>query len=547
MMNKNNFTISGNIVDLYTEKVFKGTLHIENGFVKSIVKDDTAEGNRTIIPGLIDSHIHVESSMLIPSEFARLAVTHGTVATVSDPHEIANVLGVEGVKFMIENGKKVPFKFYFGAPSCVPATPFETSGARLGIEELDKLLADPDIRYLSEMMNFPGVINRDEFEMKKIETAKKYNKPVDGHAPGVKGEDARKYAEAGVTTDHECFTMEEALEKIKYGMKIQIREGSAAKNFEALIDLMNEHAGSVLFCSDDKHPDDLAESHIDDLIKRAVNKGYDAIKVLKSVVLNPVRHYNLDVGTLREGDAADFAVVDNLKDFNVLETYINGVKVAENGKPLFESNEENIPNKFFAGKIDVNDIVVPYTGGNIKVIEALDGELITKTGIYKPKVVDNNIVSDTARDILKIVVYNRYEKSKPAVAFIKNFGLKTGTIASSVAHDSHNILAVGTDDASIVKAINNIVEAKGGVTVVQDNKSETLELPVAGLMSNGDAYLVAEKYRILDKMAHDLGSKLRAPFMTLSFMALLVIPELKLSDKGLFDGNTFSFTGLSVE
>ncbi len=544
MTEKNNFSVSGKIVDLKKETVFKGTVHIENGFIKSIVKDDSVSDERTIIPGLIDSHIHVESSMLIPSEFARLAVTHGTVATVSDPHEIANVLGLAGVRYMIDNGKKVPFKFYFGAPSCVPATPFETSGAAFGAEQLDTLLGDPDIFYLSEMMNFPGVINRDEFEMKKIELAKKHGKPVDGHAPGVKGEDAKKYAEAGVTTDHECFTMEEALEKIKYGMKIQIREGSAAKNFEALIGLMEEYPEKVLFCSDDKHPDDLTEGHINDLIKRAVNKGYDPVKVLKSVILNPVEHYNLDVGTLQTGDPADFVIIDNLTDFNVLETYINGIKVAENGKPLFKIDENNVPNKFFAERITETDILVSYSTGNIKVIEALDGELITKAGIYEPKIVDNNIVSDTSRDILKLVVYNRYEKAKPSVAFIKNFGLKTGAIASSVAHDSHNIVAVGTTDSDIVKAVNNIVEARGGVTVVSDEKSETLELPVAGLMSNNDAYSVAEKYHVLDKMAHDLGSKLRAPFMTLSFMALLVIPELKLSDKGLFDGNTFSFTDL---
>jgi len=547
MTDKNSFSISGNIVDLYTENIFRGTLHIENGYIKSIVKDDTVSGEYTVIPGLIDSHIHVESSMLIPSEFARLAVTHGTVATVSDPHEIANVLGLEGVKYMIENGKKVPFKFYFGAPSCVPATPFETSGAKFDAGKLDMLLADPDIYYLSEMMNFPGVINGDKFEMKKIELAKKYNKPVDGHAPGVKGEDAKRYAGAGISTDHECFTLDEALEKIKYGMNIQIREGSAAKNFEALIKLMDDHPEKVLFCSDDKHPDDLAEGHINDLVKRAVKKGYNPLNVLKSVILNPVKHYNLDVGTLQPGDPADIAVIDNLSDFNVIATYINGIKVAENGKPLFKMEEYNVPNKFFAEKISPDDIAVPYSGGNIKVIEALDGELITKASVYKPVVIQNNIVSDTDRDILKLVVYNRYEKAKPSVAFIKNFGLKRGAIASSVAHDSHNIVAVGTTDDAIVKAVNNIVEAKGGVTVVSETTSKTLELPVAGLMSNNDAYEVAEKYHLLDKMAHDLGSPLRAPFMTLSFMALLVIPELKLSDKGLFDGNKFSFTELIVE
>ena len=542
MEKQKSFTLSGNIVDLQTETIFKGTVHVENGFIKSIVRDDSITERYYLLPGLIDSHIHVESSMLIPSEFARLAVTHGTVATVSDPHEIANVLGIAGINYMIDNGKKVPFKFYFGASSCVPATPFETSGARLGLKELDNLLSRSDIFYLSEMMNFPGVINHDEFEMGKIALAKKYHKPVDGHAPGVKGDAAKKYAEAGVTTDHECFTMEEALEKIHDGMKIQIREGSAAKNFEALIDLMEKHADKVLFCSDDKHPDDLAEGHINEMIKRAIAKGYDPLKVLKSVILNPIEHYKLDVGRLQTGDPADMIMVDNLKDFTVMQTYVNGQKVAENGKPLFNRIQESTPNKFFARPVSETDLGVPFWGGSLKVIEALDGELITKSGLYQPKVINGKVESDTERDILKLVVYNRYEEAKPAVAFIKNFGLKQGAIASSVAHDSHNVVAVGTNDADMVRAINNIVQAKGGVTVVGNGIDELLPLPVAGLMSNNDAFAVAKKYHLLDQYAHDFGSTLRAPFMTLSFMALLVIPELKLSDKGLFDGTTFSFT-----
>ncbi len=543
---KNSIIISGNIVDLKNSKIFKGTVQVENGYIKSIVKDDRVKENRTILPGLIDSHIHIESSMLIPSEFARIAVTHGTVATVSDPHEIANVLGINGINYMIENGKKVPFKFYFGASACVPATPFETSGSKFGIEQLDKLLRRPEIKYLSEMMNFPGVINHDDFEMEKIAIAHKYNKPIDGHAPGIMGNDAKKYAEAGVSTDHECFTMQEALEKIAYGMKIQIREGSAAKNFDALIGLMQDNADKVLFCSDDKHPDDLAKGHINQMIKRAILKGFDPIKVLKSVILNPIEHYKLDVGTLQLNDPADFIVIDNLKDFNILQTYVNGRKVAENGKSLFNSVKELTPNKFAAQPVVESDITVPYSAGQLKVIEALDGELITKVGMFNPKVEEGKIVSDVDRDILKIIVYNRYERAKPAVAFIKNFGLKYGAIASSVAHDSHNIVAVGVSDNDIVRAINNIVAAKGGVTVVSNTINETLKLPVAGLMSNSDAYLVAKKYSVLDKYAHDIGSTLRAPFMTLSFMALLVIPELKLSDKGLFDGNKFAFTKLIV-
>ena len=537
------FKLSGNIVDIHNEKIFKGTVYVENGFIKDIVKDDSILETVHILPGLIDSHIHIESSMLVPSEFARLAVTHGTVATVSDPHEIANVLGIDGVKFMIDNGKKVPFKFFFGASSCVPATPFETAGAELGPEEIDELLAMDEIKYLAEMMNFPGVINGDPVVKKKLDIAKKYNKPVDGHAPGLKGEDAKKYASAGITTDHECFTMEEALDKIKYGMKIQIREGSAAKNFEALVDLLKDHSEDVLFCSDDKHPDDLVESHIDELVRRAVKKGYNPLKVLKNVILNPVEHYGLEVGTLLPGDPADMIVVDNLTDFNVLETYIDGVKVAEAGNTLISSVETDTPNKFNVSKIDPDDLKVMPKSDEIKVIKAYDGELITGVTVEPAKIENNNVISDTDRDILKIAVLDRYDKdAKPSVAFISGFGFKRGAIASSVAHDSHNVIAVGTSDEELARAMNLVIESKGGVAVVDGDYAEVLPLPVAGLMSADDGYKVAATYHKLDDYAHKLGSRLRAPFMTLSFMALLVIPELKLSDKGLFDGNTFSFT-----
>ncbi|NOX84834.1 MAG: adenine deaminase [Chlorobi bacterium] len=544
MKSENSFSLSGNIVDLHTETVFKGTVHIENGFIKSIVRDESVEKDHFILPGLIDSHIHIESSMLVPPEFARLAVVHGTVATVSDPHEIANVLGIPGVEFMIENGKKVPFKFYFGASACVPATPFETAGSRLGPKELEDLLSRDEIKYLSEMMNYPGVIRRDESEMQKIAIARKYGKPADGHAPGVKGEDARKYAEAGITTDHECYTMEEALDKLKYGMNIQIREGSAAKNFEALIGLMENYPDRVLFCSDDKHPDDLADGHINQLVKRAIDKGYDPVKVLKSAILNPVKHYKLDVGTLQTGDPADMIVVDNLHDFNILQTYVNGIKVAENGKTLIQPVNTTHPNAFHAQPITVDQVRLAAEGKKIKVIVAYDGELITGIKYVTPKVIDGNVISDTENDILKIVVLNRYRKAEPAVAFIHNFGLKTGAIASSVAHDSHNIVAVGAEDEQIVKAINLVIAQKGGISVVRGEEQKGLPLPVAGLMSDADGYRIAAQYHELDKEAHQMGSTLRAPYMTLSFMALLVIPELKLSDKGLFDGNTFSFTSI---
>ena len=542
-MKHKKFSLSGNIIDLKANTIFKGTVHIKDGIITQIVKEDVKE-NHYIMPGLIDSHIHIESSMLIPSEFAKLAVVHGTVATVSDPHEIANVLGIDGIKYMISNGNKVPFKFYFGASACVPATPFETSGFQFNEAEMEELLGMKEIKYLSEMMNFPGVINRDPWEMKKIEIAKKHNKPVDGHAPGVSGEYAKKYAEAGVTTDHECFTMHEALDKIAYGMKIQIREGSAAKNFEALVDLMKNHADKVLFCSDDKHPDDLVKGHINELIIRAIKKGYEPLKILRSVILNPIEHYRLEVGTLQVNDPADMIVVDNLSDFNILQTYVDGILVAENGTSFIDSIPEDHPNNFHATPIMPDALKVVPDGNKLKIIEAFDGQLVTGFLLEEYKVVDNNVVSDIENDILKMVVLNRYEKADPSIAFIKNFNIKNGAIASSVAHDSHNIVAVGTSDEAISKAINLVIAEGGGISLVNDTDEKMLPLPVAGLMSTCDGYRVANNYHILDKEVHNMGSQLRAPYMTLSFMALLVIPELKLSDKGLFDGNKFSFTNL---
>ncbi|MCD4790544.1 MAG: adenine deaminase [Bacteroidales bacterium] len=540
---KSKFSISGNIVDVVYERIFKGTIEVCNGKIISVKEEEVAE-DRYIIPGLIDAHIHVESSMLIPSEFARLAVVHGTVATVSDPHEIANILGIDGVRFMIENGNKVPFKFYFGASSCVPATPFETAGASLGAEEVETLLQMNEIKYLSEMMNFPGVLSKDKEVMAKLEIAKKYGKPIDGHAPGLRGKDAQKYINAGISTDHECFTIEEALDKIRYGMIVQIREGSAAKNFETLIPLFKKYPDRIMFCSDDKHPNDLKEGHINLVVKRAIDKGYDPIKLLKACTYNPVVHYKLDVGLLQTGDLADFIIADNLKDFNIIATYINGEKVAENGTSLLKSIKEATPNNFNAEPVNEKDIAVKAGGEYIKVQKAVDGQLITKKLIMKAKVENGLAVSDVENDILKIVVLNRYQKAKPAVGFANNFGFKRGAIASAIAHDSHNIIAIGTNDADIVKAINLLVETKGGISLADNNREMVLPLPVAGIMSNKDGYLIADKYAQMDRAAKQLGSGLNAPYMTLSFMALLVIPELKLSDKGLFDGIKFKFTSL---
>jgi len=540
-MKKTLFELSGNIVDVVGQRIFKGTLVIQDGKIAE-VREEPVTSDQYILPGLVDAHIHVESSMLIPSEFARLAVAHGTVATVSDPHEIANVLGIPGVKFMIENGKKVPFKFFFGAPSCVPATPFETAGAHLGIAEVEELLRMEEVKYLSEMMNFPGVLSKDKEVLAKLELAKNAGKPVDGHAPGVKGENARRYIQAGISTDHECYTKEEAIEKIAYGMKILIREGSAAKNFEALCSLMDEFPHMVMLCSDDKHPNDLAIGHINELVIRALDKGYDLMKILRSCTYNPVRHYKLEVGLLQQGDPADCIVVDDIHEFRIRETYIDGIKVAANGKTLIQSVNETPYNNFNIDLIQKSELEVRPEGTNIKVQKALDGQLITELIHAAPRIEGNNVVSDPDRDVLKLVVKNRYFNAPAALGFIGNIGLKNGALASCVAHDSHNIVAVGTDDASIAKAINLIIEAKGGISLVDGIQEIILPLPFAGIMSGEDAYFIAKKYDWLDKKAKEMGCTLSAPYMTLSFMALLVIPALKLSDKGLFDGNQFSFT-----
>jgi adenine deaminase len=547
-MGGNTYSISGNIVDVVKRKIIQGTILVENGKIISI-KEGKNKSKQYILPGFIDSHIHIESSMLIPSEFARLAMMHGTVATVSDPHEIANVLGIEGVDFMIKDGERVPLKFYFGAPSCVPATAFETSGATLGVVEIETLMARPEIKYLSEMMNFPGVLFENQEVMQKLAAAKKNGKPIDGHAPGVLGKDAEKYANAGISTDHECFTIEEAEDKIKAGMKVQIREGSAAKNYETLIPIIRQHPGEIMFCSDDKHPDDLAEGHINRLIKRSLAKGYDLFDVLRACTLIPRNHYDLEVGMLQEGEPADMVIVNNLEDFDVMSTYIDGLKVVENGVLLYEieSLRTELPNKFYASKLEISDIQVKAKPGAIRLINALDGQLVTPASEISPKVENGFVVSDTRQDVLKIVVYNRYSDAPPSIAFIHNFGFKNGAIASTVAHDSHNIIAVGATDEDIVQAINRIVDSKGGIALADRDTLLHLALPVAGLMSAENAYSVAEAYDTINKASKKLGSKLNAPFMTLSFMALLVIPELKLSDKGLFDGTKFAFTDLFVK
>lgn len=537
-------TIRGQLIDIQDKRIFPAEIQWENKKITGIRELSPAEElpQQYLCPGFIDAHVHIESSMLIPTEFARLAVVHGTVATVSDPHEIANVCGMEGVDFMIRNGKESPFHFYFGAPSCVPATVFETAGAALNASQVDELLRNPDIKYLSEMMNFPGVLQADTEVMKKIAAARKQNKPVDGHAPGLRGADAKKYIAAGISTDHECFTAAEALEKLQYGMKIIIREGSAARNFEALAPLLNEHWENMMFCSDDKHPDSLVKGHINELCARAIAKKIDLFKILQAACLNPVKHYRLEVGQLRTGDAADFIVLKDPVNFEVLQTWLNGELVAEHGKTkLGSAPSTNLVNHFQCDPLSPEIFADPAGSRNYPwpVIEAYDGQLITVKSTAAPLNKNGKWASDIQQDILKIVVVNRYKKAPVAKAFIKNFGLKTGAIASSVAHDSHNIIAVGVTDEDISLAVNRIIAEKGGISCVNKKKEMVLGLPVAGLMSAADGYQVAASYTAIDAMAKTLGSTLQSPFMTLSFMALLVIPHLKLSDFGLFDGDAF--------
>lgn len=541
-----------NLIDLHNRQTYAVQLIVEDSKIKSITKiNETVEGY--ILPGFVDAHVHVESSMLVPSEFAKLAVVHGTVATISDPHEIANVLGMRGVDFMIENGKKVPFHFFFGAPSCVPATNFETAGANIDAHDIEKLLKKPEIVYLAEIMNYPGVIFHDKDVHAKLEVAKRLGKPIDGHAPGLMGEQMRKYFKGGneknellITTDHECFKLEEAEEKLQLGVKVMIREGSAAKNFDELIPLLKKYPKQIMFCCDDKHPDSLIENHINNHVKRALHKGHDLYDVLRAASINVIEHYNLPVGKLQQGDCADFIIIDNISDFNIIETYIKGQLVAENGISLIESVETDILNNFNCSPKQVSDFALPQESNTIRVIEALEGQLVTNEIKIDVKSAEYTS-SNTDKDVLKIAVVNRYENAPVAIAFIKNFELKHGAIASCVAHDCHNIVVVGTNDEDMCKAVNLIIENKGGISLSHGTEHMNIPLPIAGIMTNKNGYEIAHEYIAIDKKAKELGTTLRAPFMTLSFMALLVIPKLKLSDKGLFDGEKFEFTNVFVK
>ena len=536
-------TIKANYVDIENRQIFAAEVKIEGRKIVAVKAIDEVVEDY-ILPGFIDAHIHIESSMLLPAEFAKVAVLHGTVGTVSDPHEIANIMGIDGVNYMIENSKTVPFNFFFGAPSCVPATSFETAGASIDAAGIEELMQSKDIWYLAEVMNYPAVIHRDAEMMQKVHAAHHVNKPVDGHAPGVTGSDLQQYISAGISTDHECVTYHEGLEKLKLGMKVIIREGSAAKNFDALIPLLNLFPKQIMFCSDDKHPDDLLLGHINQLVLRAINQGYDLYDVLHAACVLPIKHYQLPVGQLKVNDDADFIVINNLQEFNVKQTFIKGICVAQNQISHIQTKPFHIINQFNCKAITAKQLELKASNNKIKIIETFNRQLITACIVDTVPIVDGILTTNSTKDILKIVVVNRYFDAPPSVAFIKNFGLKEGAIASCIAHDSHNIVAVGVDDESLAQAINLIIESKGGISVAHQHGKDVLPLPVAGIMSNQAVDKVAEGYQSLHNKAKELGCQLDAPFMSLSFMALLVIPALKLSDKGLFDGVSFKLTNL---
>ena len=536
-----------NFVDCYNKQIYPALINF-NKKINYIKKINTKCRNY-IIPGLIESHIHIESSMLTPSRFAYIAVRHGTTAVVTDPHEIANVLGIDGIKFMRDDAKKTPLKIFFTAPSCVPSTKFETSGATIDSEKIKLLLQQKDVVALGEMMNFYGVIHKDPEVTKKIKYGHKFKKPIDGHCPGLTGEKLKKYIQAGITTEHECTTLTEAKEKLSNGMKIMIKQGSYAKNLENIYPLAHKNADKCFLVSDDLHADDLLKGHMNVKLKKIINLGIDPIDAIKMATINPAKHYNLNVGLLSQGDPADFVIINNFKDFKVLETYINGKLVAKNSKPLFELPQVKIINSFDINKKNINDfkININKKNGTIKVnvIGILKNQIITKKLTEKLRIKNYEILPEPNKDILRIAVAERYGHNNLALGFIKGFKLKEGAVASSIAHDSHNIIAIGIDKKDIAKSINTIIEMKGGLTIVKNDKVLIkLPLPIAGLMSDRPAKELVKKLNKFHKNLKKLGCILNSPIMILSFMALPVVPEIKLTDKGLFDVEKFDFINL---
>lgn len=559
------------MLDVITDSIYPARISVEGGFFKEIVPivindDSELDISGIILPGFIDSHIHIESTMLTPAQFAKLAVRFGTTSVVCDPHEIVNVAGTDGIDFMIENSKSVPFNFYFSIPSCVPATCFETSGAILDSETIGELLKKDEAVALGEMMNFPGVINGDGEVLAKLEKAKELGKPIDGHAPLLSGKDLDKYIAEHISTDHECSNFAEAIEKKEKGMKIMVREGSSAKNMEALFDFSDrldywknhESFGKMpnevlekrihlpifdFIVSDDKHTTDLIKGHLNESIKKAIDLEVSPISAIEMVTVNPSTHYNLNTGAIVKGMQADYVVVDNLNDLNILKTYVAGKCVFDGENVLFDVEETEFKNTFDVSKKESEDFEISCDepSADVNVIRCFNGELITEAESATLETKNGFVQPDLEEDILKIAVVERYGGNSIANGFITGFNLKKGAIASSVAHDSHNIVVVGTNSEDMANAVNCLIDNEGGFAIVDGDFEDSLALPIAGLMTNEDSHEVAEKLEKLHKTAADFGCKLDSPFMTMSFMALLVIPAIKISDKGLFDCINFEF------
>jgi len=549
----------GHILDIPNRQIIHGEMHVRDGIISAIIPlEGIADDAPYYLPGFIDAHVHIESSMMVPAEFARIAVEHGTTGVITDPHEISNVLGVEGIDFMLKSSKLVKFNFLFGAPSCVPScgTELETSGAILGSDKIEELMAREDIGYLAEMMNYPGVLNGDEEVHKKIQAALRHGKRVDGHAPGLTGEERKRYADAGISSDHECSNLEEGRECIQAGMMLQIREGSAAKNYTQLIPLLKEYPESVMFCTDDCHPSDLIRGHIDRFVRRAIKEGYDIWDILTAACVNPIRHYGLNWGLMRVGDQASFISISDLSPyFRVRKTYIRGVKVFSQNSYFksIESQRKSIesqlsmlndyPNRFEAQPLTEEDIRLDVQAGDtVHVILAEDGSLLT--GSQEIHVTGNPFLDAQHNwgEVQKIVVYNRYQKgAKPAVGLIRGFGLKDGAMAATVAHDCHNIVAIGSDDRQLLRAINRVIRMKGGEVAIAGEEMVSLPLPVAGLISPMNGHEISFRSHELREVVERAGCPLHAPFITMAFMCLPVIPSLKITDKGLFDSENFHF------
>jgi len=549
------------IVNVFSNEIIEGNLAIDSGKIIGIgdyqgLNEIDLEG-KYLSPGLIDSHVHMESSMILPSQFARAVVPKGTTSVITDPHEIANVCGLEGIKFMMDSTKDLPLNVYYMLPSCVPATPFENSGARLEAKELEKLMSNPMVLGLGEMMNYPGVIGGDSKIIEKLKLAQDYNKIIDGHSPDIKNERLNAYIIGGVKTDHECSTIDEMNDRLRRGMYISIREGSAAKNLEILIKgITLENERRCLFCTDDRHPEDIMKSgHIDNNIRMAIKNKIDPITAIKMATINVCECYGIkNLGAIAPGYDADLIIIDDLEKFNVLEVIKDGKFVAKDGKELFQVEKEDITkvsNTINFKKIYEKDLKIKLTNNYVNVMKLLPHSLLTEKVIRKvERDREGYFKFNDEKDILKLIVVERHNATgNIGFSLVENFNLKEGAIASTVSNDSHNILVIGDNDHDIYLAIEEIEKIQGGVVIVSKGKIlEKLELPIGGLISDKPIEEVKDILEKMHKIAHDrLGvNKDLDPFMTLAFLALPVIPEIKVTDKGLFDVVNFKFIDISV-